>query len=254
MNLYASISDTVWHSEDQGESWGDIGRIVPGETIFTLAFHPQDTGLMYGITSGGIYLSENRALTWTPLFAPDTGRWTSGRLRFHPRDPDRIYLVTSRHLYESRNAGLSWVEFGSDFEGYPWYNDLIIDPFDPSTLHIATSWGSYRLSRDDDLASAVENSPPLPVVFELGQNSPNPFNAQTAISYQLPRAGEVELIIYNIAGQRVKELVARKQSAGRHQILWNGTDDAGRPVGSGVYFYRLSTDTWARTRRMLLLK
>ena len=123
-----------------------------------------------------------------------------------------------------------------------------------SSLHIATSWGAYRRSRGDGLASAVESDPHSPAGLALDPNYPNPFNARTAISYQLPQSARVELIIYNIAGQRLKNLVARKQSAGRYQTVWNGTDDAGKPVGSGVYFYRLSTDTQVRTRRMLLLK
>ena len=64
----------------------------------------------------------------------------------------------------------------------------------------------------------------------------------------------MKLVIYNIAGQRVKTLMDKAQPAGQHQISWNGTDDFGQSVGSGVFFYRLSTENQVQTRRMVLIR
>ena len=93
-----------------------------------------------------------------------------------------------------------------------------------------------------------------PILFALHPNYPNPFNAGTAIPYQLPRAERVRLAIYGILGQRVRVLVDEMQSSGKHQAVWNGTGDSGKRVGNGVYFYRLSTDTREQVRRMILIK
>ena len=88
----------------------------------------------------------------------------------------------------------------------------------------------------------------------LEQNTPNPFNPSTKISYSLPDKGEVSLRIYNIKGQLVKELVNEVQNTGSHSVVWHGKDSAGRNCGSGVYFYRLIHDKKSEVRKMVLLK
>ncbi len=90
--------------------------------------------------------------------------------------------------------------------------------------------------------------------FELFQNYPNPFNPATTISYQLPVSTEVELTIYNLLGQQTRTLVSSKQPAGAYQLEWDGRDNAGSEVASGIYVYRLKTDDFTRSRKMLLLR
>jgi hypothetical protein len=94
----------------------------------------------------------------------------------------------------------------------------------------------------------------LPDEYELSQCFPNPFNPQTTIRYALPFPGYVTLQIYNVLGQQVTTLVNGPVEAGHHSVVWNGTDDHGRVVASGLYFYRLETDGFQETRKMLLLK
>jgi hypothetical protein len=93
-----------------------------------------------------------------------------------------------------------------------------------------------------------------PVEFSLSQNFPNPFNPSTTIQYTLQRQEFVRLRIYNLLGQEVATLLEQAQNAGEHTILWNGTNSEGKIVTSGVYFYRLETGTFARTKKMLLLR
>ncbi len=93
----------------------------------------------------------------------------------------------------------------------------------------------------------------IPTEFALFQNYPNPFNPSTTIRYTLPAPAEVKLSIYNILGQRVRFAVGGQQLAGEHAFLWNGKNDAGSPVASGVYFYRLKAGEFVKTRKMMLL-
>lgn len=79
--------------------------------------------------------------------------------------------------------------------------------------------------------------------FELSQNFPNPFNPSTHIRYELPTASQVKLTVFNLLGQQVKSVVNQRQEAGSHSALWDGRDDAGQPVASGVYLYRLHATT-----------
>ena len=90
---------------------------------------------------------------------------------------------------------------------------------------------------------------------EASYNYPNPFNPTTAISYTVPAPGaEVRLTIYDLAGREVRTLVAGAEQGGEHVAVWHGRDDAGRVVGSGVYFYRLVVGDKSIERKMVMLK
>ena len=94
----------------------------------------------------------------------------------------------------------------------------------------------------------------LPTEFRLDQNYPNPFNPETNISFSLPRQSNVTLEVFSLLGQRVATLHQGSLSSGYHAIGWDGADDNGSPVATGVYFYRLSTEEFVQTKKMLLLK
>lgn len=94
----------------------------------------------------------------------------------------------------------------------------------------------------------------IPESHSLNQNYPNPFNPSTTIEYRLAAPARVRLSIFNILGQRVRILVDQTQSTGEYRVLWNGTDDTGKTLGSGLYFYRLDTETRVETRRMVMIR
>jgi hypothetical protein len=99
----------------------------------------------------------------------------------------------------------------------------------------------------------TENSG-LPTEFSLSQNYPNPFNPTTRIDYFLPQSEHVELVVYNVAGQQVRQLANQRESAGPHSIFWDSRNTDGEGVASGVYFYRLRAGDFTTSRRMVLLK
>jgi D-alanyl-D-alanine carboxypeptidase len=98
------------------------------------------------------------------------------------------------------------------------------------------------------------DSNPIAGDFKLFQNYPNPFNPMTTIEYDLPRATDVEVAVFNSLGQKIKNLVKGKQAAGRHQTTWNGQDNAGHEVSSGVYFYKLRAGNFVQVKKMILLR
>jgi hypothetical protein len=93
-----------------------------------------------------------------------------------------------------------------------------------------------------------------PAEFELSQNYPNPFNPETKIEYALKKTGHVTLHIYNILGEKVKTLLDQDQPAGFYQINWDGKNDNGKPISSGIYLYKLEVNGFSEAKRMLLLK
>ena len=95
---------------------------------------------------------------------------------------------------------------------------------------------------------------PLPDDYALRQNYPNPFNPVTTIGFALPTAGHVELVVYNVLGQKVATIVDGTRGAGHHEVSWQGVDDGGSRVTSGIYFYRLTTSNYTETKKMMLVK
>ncbi|MEN8007597.1 MAG: S8 family serine peptidase [Candidatus Krumholzibacteriota bacterium] len=104
----------------------------------------------------------------------------------------------------------------------------------------------------DPIASLTEKTPVK--LFRLGQNHPNPFNPTTSIRFTLDQEGPVELAVFDVGGRKIRTLLRDNRSAGDHEVTWNGTDDSGSRVPSGMYFYQLSMGHDAETRKMLLLK
>jgi flagellar hook assembly protein FlgD len=91
-------------------------------------------------------------------------------------------------------------------------------------------------------------------VFGLCQNVPNPFNPVTEIAYHVPRESEVTIRLYDVAGRVVATLVDGVVKPGRHETVWHGTNGAGEPVGSGVYFCTMEAPGFHSTRKLTLLK
>jgi hypothetical protein len=94
----------------------------------------------------------------------------------------------------------------------------------------------------------------LPEKFELFQNYPNPFNFGTLIRYALPEESEVKIVIYNLLGQKVRVLVEDIQTPGYYTVSWDGKNNKGEIVGSGIYFYRIQAGSFTKTAKMSLLK
>ncbi|HQB98589.1 MAG TPA: T9SS type A sorting domain-containing protein, partial [Candidatus Cloacimonadota bacterium] len=90
--------------------------------------------------------------------------------------------------------------------------------------------------------------------FRLLQNHPNPFNPKTGISFSLPEGGNTSLKIFNLKGQLVRILYNGFMEPGNHSLVWNGKDDSGSDIGSGVYLYRLDSPAGTKTRKMVLSK
>ncbi|MCD4650809.1 MAG: T9SS type A sorting domain-containing protein, partial [Candidatus Cloacimonetes bacterium] len=94
----------------------------------------------------------------------------------------------------------------------------------------------------------------VPVVTALNGNYPNPFNPETRISFGLKSAGQVTIYIYNAKGQRVRELINSEMEAGNHSVVWDGKGESGKAVKSGVFFYRMKTNRYTSTKKMILMK
>ncbi|HNT67144.1 MAG TPA: FlgD immunoglobulin-like domain containing protein, partial [bacterium] len=94
----------------------------------------------------------------------------------------------------------------------------------------------------------------VPGEYALSQNWPNPFNASTKISFDIPNRSEIALIIYDITGQEVRTLASGTKESGRHEVVWNGENNSGGDAGSGLYIYRLESGDQIKSCKMLLVR
>ncbi|MGD8779408.1 MAG: FlgD immunoglobulin-like domain containing protein [Ignavibacteria bacterium] len=112
---------------------------------------------------------------------------------------------------------------------------------------LTDSGGNYEVG----VVTSVASDPSVPSKFSLGQSYPNPFSSKTAIPYGLNKESTVQVIIYDILGRVVRKFDVGQQSVGTHNILWDGCNNLGQRVASGVYFYRLNADGESQVKKMI---
>ena len=123
-----------------------------------------------------------------------------------------------------------------------------------SMVEVTSENGVLTLGVNASAAVLSINGELLPEVFSLHQNYPNPFNPVTKLRYDLPENGHVNITIYDMLGREVKTLINQTQNAGYRSIIWDATNDYGKPVRAGIYLYQIQAGEYMRTKKMVLLK
>ncbi len=190
---------------------------VRDETYFVADYHEADGDLIYDF---GPRLEFSELLSIEIEYLPE---------RF--RDPGKIFIYYKQ--------GEEWA---------PLQTQVFAESHRAKAL--VSQLGEFKISYDEEF----DGTNLVPTEFSLRQNYPNPFNPTTIIEYSLPRDENVELIVFNSLGQTVKALHSGEQLAGNHQVQWDGRDEQGQPVGSGVFFYRIKMGDFVRTHKMILLR
>ena len=116
----------------------------------------------------------------------------------------------------------------------------------------STNNGEIVVSSVTEISEKIENK--IPTAYQLHQNYPNPFNPETIISFSLPKEKQVELTIYNVLGQKIRNLICQSYQAGEHVIKWYGLDDSGEIVNSGIYVYKIKAGAFTDIRKMTFMK
>jgi enediyne biosynthesis protein E4 len=254
--------------EDLASNWKIEG--VGGETIIDLG----QSDVVYQGESAGAFqvVSESIQKGWVIECSPnapvDPVGYTAIRFAFHPGGArgkffDDLGVVVNRGVRTDLIMGglvdserqewqlvevplnekdpITSIRFTGNLEGSIYLDDirLVAAPPPPSATAVV---GTHASS--------------FPQVCALDQNYPNPFNSDTVIRFALPEGDDVELAVFNLAGQQVATLVRGRREAGIYSVRWDGRDDRGRELASGVYLYRLRTSggQQEKTRKLLLLK
>lgn len=157
-------------------------------------------------------------------------------------------------IYVGEQDGLKVGKLGLMFyNDYTW-GSFVIDPGVGATNDGGQVMFTEIQITFPPTGDAAEDPSVSPVTNMLNQNYPNPFNPETTITFDMPKTAIANLSVYNVKGQLVKTLHNGVANYGRNSVVWNGTDNNGSQISSGIYFYRLSTDGKVETRKMMLLK
>jgi tetratricopeptide (TPR) repeat protein len=197
------------------------------------------------------------ALLWQPLVEVRSGNEQKAlgffdEIKNNYSDEDllkqALFQKASLQLYELNDvagAEETFAEFSQNYPDDPLTKQIVIilENYQPSDF-------SLPKNKPENKRIAAE----VPQNFALFQNSPNPFNPETEITYQLPQNSYLQLTIFNIQGQKIKTLFNGQQSAGTHQMKWNGLDEKGNPVASGVYLCQMRAGEFVAVKKMLLLR
>jgi hypothetical protein len=282
--LFAGTTGDIYKSSDNGNTWIDISSGIPVDARITSIVASGDD-IFAGSASNGVFKTTNSGTSWTEINSGLTDTHISQLVVLDTK----LFAVTLTGVFISDNSGTSWAADTSGLKNVNCFvvvNDQLFAGTDDDGVHSlidgGATWTSFSsgipantrvwslaVSTDGIFAGTssgvwvtatpantkVEREIPVPLTFTLKQNFPNPFNPSTTIQYVLPVQSNVKLVIYNILGQVVMELVNAEQSAGYQLAVWNAT------AASGMYFYRLEAvstvdphQRFVQVKKMLLLR
>ena len=236
-----------WYNNKNTWSDADSVLVTAPDTVSDIDFSLEDGGSISGLVyQGGSPLSG----CYVMAYHGSLYQW--GMVTIPKGD---ITSFDGSYKIGGLRTGDYYVMASTDDECHQiWYNNK---PTPEDADSVSVTMPDTTLNIDFNLPTAVESEDEIaqrPAEFELHQNYPNPFNPGTKIEYTLKKTGHVTLHIYNVLGEKVKTLLDQDQSAGLYQINWDGKNDSGKPVSSGLYLYKLAVNGFSQVKRMLLLK
>ncbi len=249
----------VWVSQNGGGSWSNVSAFLPNRWVTRVAADPIDPATAYVTFSGlrwdqeisHVYRTDNYGFSWTDI----SGNLPEAPVHVILVDPDTpatLYIGCDVGCFISTNTGGSWSVLGDGLPSVP-IDDL---KFHGPTRTLAAGTHGRSIYSIDMTVSTIVAGDPVPASPDGAhlENSPNPFNPVTTITYGLERAGRVDLGVYDLSGRRVRSLVSGEAGGGDHQVAWDGTDESGRAVSSGTYFLRLQAEGVLKTKKINLIR
>ena len=246
---------TIIKSSDCGASWNNLS-FNGNNSITTVDFSFINDNTGFVCRSSDFMKTTNSGVNWTNMSVPSSTYLS--QLQFINENTGWITYLNSSGittaLSRTTNGGVSWQYYQFNSGG------LIRDNMKCYFVDENTGWivGGYfnspkgcimKTTNGGVVTGFTQTNSEIPDKFSLSQNYPNPFNPSTVISYQLPVAGFTTLKIYDALGSEVKTLVNEKQNAGNYSVTFDGSN-----LPSGIYFYKLVTEKFSETKKMVLVK
>jgi photosystem II stability/assembly factor-like uncharacterized protein len=256
--VYALIDSVLYHSDNGGGRWYPLPVDQDHPPLTALALDWQHSGTLYVAARGRVYQSVDWGTNWTAMGSglPDT---TVRVLAVDPLHPQILYAGTARGLYTTGPGKARVDTAGSAGPGTTTPTDTTASAPDTTSSSstadtTATAGGDTTDDASDTTRGSEEEHVALPTTTALGQNFPNPFNLQTTIPYQLTTLSIVRLEIFDLQGHQIRALKQSLQPPGFYRLVWDGRNDQGQKLASGVYLIRLEAGSYSALRKALLIK
>ena len=175
--------------------------------------------------------------------------------------PFTIYINNGDAIFSKQTdiipfEEMNWYDIGQT--GYPEFHTIVTGDFDGDldTDLFLSQYGEplfvlYNPSNTLNINETMQN---IVTEYNIHQNYPNPFNPVTTLRYDLPENGLVTITIYDMLGKEVKTLINQTQDAGYKSVIWDATNNYGKPVSAGIYLYQIQAGEYISTKKMVLLK
>ena len=237
-NLFAATRDNgVFLSTDNGTSW-----TATSLSAQVMSFVVLGTNIFAGTSGYGVILSTDNGTSWTEV----NSGLTNTNVTSLVVSGTSLFAAISGSVFLSTNNGTSWTEVNSGLTN-AYVTSLVVSG---ANLFAAASGGTvWRRPLSEIITSVEWKGSNLPSQFTLRQNYPNPFNPTTKINYEIPKTSFVSLIVYNVLGKEVAELVNEEKAAGSYEVDFNAAN-----LSSGVYFYKIQTGDFVETKKMVVMK
>ncbi len=243
-----TITDNDWY-----QVYLDLGDYA-GETVHIAFVHNEVTD-MYWLKLDDVFIcSPVRNINGDAVQSMRESRKNDGVPHISAAIPSAP-LHRDRPELTGYNMYRDYVVIGSTDADETYYEDADI----PNGLHVYYVTAVYEGGHESGPSNSVDiewgAADEIPeITNSLRGNYPNPFNPTTRISFSIAQTVQVKLDVFNLKGQLVKTLVREKLDSGNHSVQWNGDDNSGKAVGSGIYFYRLQAGNFTQTQKMVLIK
>jgi hypothetical protein len=248
----SGVGGRIYRTTNGGTTW--TSGIAPFTATSNVWFNNAQYGVATGSTASGVARSTDGGATWTTVTVAGSGFL----IACGGSGNDDFWYARGTTIYRSTDRGAT---FSSSYVGTGTYVGLSFATYGSSTSGWAvTSTGGIAAAYFSITGVEQQQVAEVPKVFALDQNYPNPFNPSTNIKYQIQNTSQVNLSIYNILGQRITTLKDEVQSVGYYSVTWDGRNEFGSHVSSGVYFYRIEAkpldggDAFTSIKKMLMLK
>lgn len=243
----------LFRSVNGGDQWSNLSPDLPDSVfnyVYDLEVNPHNDSIVYAAANKGIFKSTDWGLGWT-----EKGSFSSMyAVTVSSNNSEWVFSGGYYGAYYSTDGGNSWENVTQELS-CPYVTSLEFYPPDSDTIHIGTYGSSlYRSAECTEVEDEKEVL--IPKRISLSQNYPNPFNPTTIIRFYIGGRTSIPttLTIYNILGRKVRTLLDEPQKPGRHEVVWDGKDDHGQDLASGIYFYRIKVGNFVQAKKMLLLK
>jgi len=251
--LYVGSDVGCYFSSNYGQSWQVLGTGVPVVPVYSMAIHKTLRRLAIGTHGRSMYAANL------------TGLIPVGLSSFKVRQFENGIVLNWKTESESNNLGFYIYRkmAGSDFKQIDFVKGAgtttVPQQYGFVDKNLAAGKHYYRLKQVDydgsfSYSETVKIEITAPYNFALSQNFPNPFNSSTMFKYQIKKNVWVSINIFNEMGQLIKTLVKEEKLPGSYDITWNGQDEVGISVSSGIYFCQMKTEGFSSVKRVLYLK